>query len=818
MTIPTVIGVLLALLVLVAVFGLGFVYIYWWMIQRPLPQHQGTLILDCLDGPVDIVRDRHGIPHIEATTEEDLWRAQGFVHAQDRLWQMEQQRRIANGTLAELFGEAALDADRFSRIIGFRRAAEAELAQLDPQVLQVLERYCEGVNAYIRSRPGRLAAEFNLLRFQPDPWQPVDVVAFAKVMGWSLSLNWQSELTRLQLAQRLDPARAADLEPDYPAHNPIVAEGVGSQEATRLVHTAGLILGEYERIRPWLGPMADGLGQGSNAWAVAAERSLTGRPLLCGDPHLNVSMPGIWYEIHLSCPTLKVAGASFPGAPGVIIGHNERVAWSFTNSGADVQDLYIERPHPEDPHRFEHNGQWEQATVLEEVIHVRRRPTPHVETVVITRHGPLINGLVSDQATVPLALRWIGHEPSQQLRAILGINRAQDWEAFDRALADWAVPVQNVVYADVDNTIAYRLAGRVPIRRSGFGLVPMPGWTDAHEWEGTIPDGELPRVVNPPSGLLVSANNKPVGDDYPYFLGLEFMPGWRARRIEEMLRAKRQVGIRDMEEIQLDTTSTYAEVLTPILTGIVSDDPLVRTALRLLRNWRYRMEPDSGGALVFHYTLLHLLQMTFGEKLGAAAAGYLGQGTGPLFLITGMKHRAITRLLELLQQEEQSVWYTDARTGRPRRREELIHEALRQATRRIRKEVHSTPRHWAWGRVHQVRFAHPMGGVRILGAFFNRGPFPVGGDGTTPCQMDHPLQLPPGLVQVIPTYRQIIDVGRWDEMRSVTSTGQSGHPLHRNYTDQIPLWLEGVYHPMPWSWPEVEDIGLHTLHLRPPTP
>ncbi len=322
-------------------------------------------------------------------------------------------------------------------------------------------------------------------------------------------------------------------------------------------------------------------------------------------------------------------------------------------------------------------------------------------------------------------------------------------------------------------------------------------------------------IVSAPSACLVSANNKPVGDDYPYFLGLEFMPGWRARRIEEMLLSKRQVGLRDMEEIQLDTTSTYAESLTPILTGILSDDPLVRTGLRLLRNWRYRMEPDSGGALVFHYTLLYLLEMTFGEKLGPAAAGYLGRGASPLFPITGMKHRAITRLLELLRNEEASIWYTEARTGRRRTRDELIHEALRLATRRIRKEVHSAPRHWAWGRVHQVRFAHPMGGVRILGAFFNRGPFPVGGDGTTPCQTDYPLQLPPGLVQVIPSYRQIVDVGRWDEMRSVTPTGQSGHPLHRNYTDQIPMWLEGVYHPMPWSDPAVEETILHRLRLEP---
>ena len=805
--------IVVILFVLVALFAVFFIYVYWWLIQRPIPQLDGRLEFDCLDEPVEVLRDRHGVPHIFARNRADLFRAQGIVHAQDRLWQMELNRRIARGTLSELFREAALDADRFSRIVGFRRAGEAELATLDPETHQVLEWFCQGVNEYMARRPGRLAAEFNLLRRQPEPWQPVDILAFAKVMGWSLSVNWESELIRLQLLQKADAFRAAELEPDYPQVNPVILEGVGSQEAMRLVNTAGLLLDAYEQVKAWLGPQ--GAGMGSNSWAVAPQRTNSGRAILCNDPHLAISMPGVWYENHLECPDFQVSGVSFPGSPGVILGHNQHIAWGMTNAFPDVQDLYAERPHPEDPTRFEYRGEWEQAQVLREEIQVRGRSQPHVEEVVITRHGPLINRLVPGAPSVPLALRWTGHQPGGTVRAILKLNQARNWTEFLAALDDWDLPAQNVTYADVEGNIGYRLAGRIPIRAKGFGLVPVPGWTDEYEWTGFIPTQELPTLFNPKSGLIVTANNKIVGDDYPYFLSLEYFPGWRARRIEEMLLQRKQLNWQDMELIQLDTTSLYAEALTPLLTQLRSEDPWEKVALGMLRDWSFRMEAESPAALVFHYTLLHLLEMTFGDKLGPVKKAYFGESLSPLFLINGFMHRAETRLLEILRSQEESVWYTEAATGRPRTREQLLREALSAAVKRIRREVNTNPRKWAWGRMHQVRYAHPLGSVRILSGFFNRGPFPVGGDGTTPNQTSYPPELPPGLVQIVASYRQIYEVGAWDDARTVTTSGQSGHPFSRNYADQIPMWLEGVYHPMPWSRPAVEEIATHRLTLQP---
>ncbi len=838
MNLTTVILAVALLLVTVLLGGGLIVYIYWWLVQRPAPQHEGELDLPDLDANVEVLRDQHGIPHVYARNEADLWRAQGFTHAQDRLWQMELNRRVAYGRLSELFGEAALNVDRFSRIVGFRRAAQAELDDLDEDTISALGHYCQGVNAYIRSRKGKLAAEFNLLRRQPEQWSPLDVLAFGKMMAWSLSVNWESELVRLQLLAKLGPTLAADLEPDYPNANPAAMEGVGSQDSMRLLHTAGLILNEYEQLKGWLGVAAPEFGQGSNAWVVSAEKSATGRPILCNDPHLVMTMPGAWYEIHLSCtppsdgaePDLHVSGASFAGAPGIIIGHNEHIAWGMTNAFPDVQDLYIERPHPDNDNaaapRFEFQGQWEEAEVLREEIYLRNRARPRVEEVVVTRHGPLLTGLLrSDDpdasfpdepvlTAAPLALRWIGHEPGKVMRSVLRLNRARNWQEFDAALTDWTAPSQNFVYADRDNNIAYRLAGAVPIRRNGNGLVPAPGWSGDYEWDGLIPDDELPRLLNPASGRIATANNKIVGDDYPYVLTFETMPGWRARRIEDMLTEKERLTLRDMEQIQLDETSLYAKELTPLLTGHLSDDPYVRVAVNMLQDWGYHMDQESPAALVFQYTLLHLLELTFGQKLGATAPGFFGKGSSPVFLINGFLLRAQTRLLQLLQNEENSPWYTDAATGRRRARAELIETALQLAVHQLRRDVNPTPRKWAWGRMHQIRYSHTLGSAPILGWLFNRGPYPIGGDGTTPNQTGFLSELPPGLVQVQAAYRQIYDIGNWDAAQSVTASGQSGHPISRNYADQIPMWLEGAYHKMPWSRAAVEKIAPRRLLLK----
>ncbi len=791
-----------------------FWYIYWWLLQRPSPHLEGRLAAPFLDQTVEVVRDKHGVPHVYAQNEADLWRAQGWLHAQDRMWQMEQARRIAAGRLAELFGAPALEADRFCRIAGFYRAAEAELAALDPTTRQTLEWYAAGVSAYIAARPGRLAAEINLLRAAVGPWTVLDTLACAKATAWSMSVNWESELTRLRLLQELDPYVAADLDPDYPQKNPLIEESVGSIPKERLLATAGLLLTQYESLQSWLGGGSGGGGQGSNSWVVGPKHSLNRRALLCADPHLNVQLPGPIYEMHLHCPQFAVSGATFPGQPAMAMGHNHAIAWGAANGLADTQDLFIERPHPQEPNRFAYGESWEEAQIVEEVIQVRRA-APHVEQVVITRHGPLISNFVQPSAPpVPLALCWSGHAPSHTLSARLALARAGDWDDFRRALADWATPVQAFTYADTRGNIGFHLAGRIPQRTQNLGLLPASGWDPAYDWGPPIPQEQLPQLYNPESGLIVVANNKPAGDDYAHFLGVEFDPGWRAARIEALLLEKERHTIRDMQEMQQDTLSTFAQALTPWFTLLRSEDPWEKTALQFLRKWNFRMDSDSQAALCFHYMLAHLMAMVWGDKLGPAKEGFLGVTAAPLFPLHGMKLHAETKLLELLNSHEESFWYADIAAGRQRSRDQLLQEALTRAMQSIREVHGDSSLRWAWGRTHQLRFAHPLGRARLVGQFFDRGPLPIGGDATTPLQTRAATSIPPGLVTTIPVYRQVYEAGAWDRAESVLAGGQSGNPLSRLYDDQVMMWREGVYHLMPWSREEVEKVAAYTLVLE----
>lgn len=824
-----IIVILSILFSLVLFAAIVFFYVYWWLMQRPNPKLEGKLHAPFLDQPVEVLRDKHGTPHVYAHNEADLFRAQGWLHAQERMGQMEQARRIACGRLAEVFGAPALDADRFCRIIGFRRAAEAELQTLDEGTRRTLDHYCEGVSAYIDGHPRKLAAEINLLRIPIEPWTAVDTLACAKAAAWAMSVNWESELTRLRLLQELDPYTAADLDPDYPEKNPLIIEGVGTETKERLLHTAGLLLNQYESVRAWLGNSGQAGGQGSNSWVVAPKHSLNRRPLLCADPHLNVQMPGPIYEMHLSCPQMEISGATVPGQPALLMGHNNNIAWGVANGLADTQDLFIEQQDPDDPTRFAYGGEWEQAQVIEEVIQVRRGQ-PHYERIVITRHGPLITNFLrpwtprgrtpaQPPLTVPLALYWAGLAPSRTAAASLALARAADWTQFTAALADWAAPVGTFTYADTRGNIGFQLAGRIPQRPHNLGLLPAAGWDPAYAWGPPIPASELPQLYNPDSGLIVVANNKPAGDDYAHFLGVEFDPGWRAARIEEMLQEKERHTIRDMQEIQQDTFSKFAQALTPWFTLLRSEDPWEKTALQFLRKWNFRMDSDSQAALCFHAILSQLMQMVWNDKLTAARAGFLGISSAPLFPLHSFTLRAETKLLELLNTHEESFWYADIANSRQRPRDELLQEALVRAMQSIRQVHGDSSLRWAWGRTHQVRFAHPLGRARFVGHFFDRGPIPIGGDGSTPLQTrSAPAaanDVLPGLVTTLPAYRQVYEVGAWDRAETVLAGGQSGHPLSRLYDDQVMMWREGVYHLMPWSREAVDKVTEYRLRLDP---
>lgn len=767
-----------------------------WLLRRPLPQTDGELTLEGLLDEVEVIRDRRGVPHIYAETAHDLFFAQGFVHAQDRLWQMDFQRRLAAGCLSEVLGERTLDIDQWMRVLGLRRQAEADLDAVSDEARRSLEAYAKGVNRFIETTPG-LPVEFALLRYEPAPWTPMDSLSWAKMMAFGLSGDWDSKIIRARLFSRLEPMHALLLEGGYPPDSPAIVPGVDYASFGE----SGL------RRKPMPDPFSGDLGA-SNSWVVDGSRSATGKPLLANDPHLLMEIPGIWYENHLVGSGFNVVGASLPGAPAVLIGHNERIAWGFTAGMADVQDLYIEQFHPDDPHRYQVNGEWRPAEVRREEIRVRGRKQPVIEEVIVTRHGPIITKLVPERAQ-PLALRWTGYAPSAgSTECFLALNQARNWEDVLQAVQAHDVPTLNLTYADVDGNIGYHLAGKIPIRRHGDGQVPVPGWTDEYEWGGYLPFDELPWSYNPESGFIVTANNRPAADEYPHNLGSNWRPGFRARRITQLLQAREQHDRASFQAMQVDQISIPMRRLAQRLAKLEFDSPQLQAAQADVAYWDGAMDEDAVGATLAYTTMVHFRRALFGEKLGPLTDFYLGKGFHPLLHpISGMAPRSIEVSLAALDDPDGTWLSGESLDG-------LLADSFRGAVDQLERQLGPNLSKWRWGAVNQLRLVHPLGTARPLGWLFNRGPYPAGGD---------PFTVWPNVARFYPdcdhfhsaSYRLIADLSDMSESVSVCPPGQSGHPASSHYADQLEDWQAGRYHALLWDRGAIERISEGTLELQP---
>jgi len=795
-------------------------------LRRPLARTAGQIRLPGLNAPVQILRDRWGVPHIYARNTADLFAAQGYVHAQDRLWQMELQRRTGMGRLAEVFGPIALDTDRFVRVLGFNRVVRREAELLDGEARLVVDAYVRGVNAFIAQNARRLPIEFGILRLRPQPWQAEDVLVWAKMMALNLSRDWMTDLLRARIIAAIGPERAALLEPQYPPTHPLTIPpgvrynaGMGA-DALRLAATAA----------PFAGSSA--IGQGSNAWAVGGERSSSGRPLLASDPHLMMQVPSLWYENHLSGGDIHVTGASLPGLPCVVIGHNERIAWGLTNGENNVQDLFIERFDPDDPTRYEFQGAWEQATIVREQIVVKGQAEPAIEEVRITRHGPIISSLVpgddgrwtmddsqSDAGATSssvnrlssnkaLALRWAALEPGENMSAAILLNRAHDWESFRAAVAAWVMPTQNFIYADVEGHIGYTLGGVLPIRAQGDGLLPVPGWTGEYEWTGTIPRDELPHMLDPDEGFAVSANTQIAGDDYPYQLPGEYLPGYRSTRIRQLIAQTPRHDAASFTAIQGDQRSLPGLDLAALAGRLPAPTPAARQAREALAAWDGELTAESVGGAIYARLREKLLQEAYRE-----VAEPLGQvaGLGAFAGLPGSAYmwRALPQVLDRLAARDDS-WLPDGRTG-----DDLLSAAWEATIAELRDELGDDPDEWRYGRYHTLTLRHPLGAAAALAPLLNRGPFPMGGDGDTVRMGNAPRQYAGQPFYIAPSYRQICDLSNWDLSLSIHSVGQSGQPGSKHYADLIDAWRTMQYHPMPWSRARVEDVVTERLTLEP---
>ncbi len=812
-------------------------------VRRSFPKYDGTVTLPGLAGRVEVRRDEMGVPHIYASTTADLFMAQGYIHAQDRFWQMDFWRHIGAGRLAEMFGESQVETDAFLRTLGWERVAEEEVAGADPETSAIMQAYSAGVNAYLADHQGAaLSLEYAILRlmnpvYAPEAWTPVNSLTWAKVMSWDLGGNMSEEVERAVLLPIIGEDRLQDLFPPYPEDHPVIVPSADPDQASAGASRAAPLAIEPTTLKR-LASRATALdaligggpsGIGSNNWVISGERTTSGSPLLANDMHLGIQMPSIWYEIGLHCQPVgpecpyQVMGFSFAGVPGVIVGHNDQIAWGVTNVDPDVQDLFIERINPEDPNQYLVNDQWVDMAIRQETIRVAGGE-PVTITVRSTRHGPVVSDVDDDIEAMaqaegeegrPLAvsLRWTALEPTRILRAVLGLDRAKNWEEFRSALENWDVPSQNFVYADTEGNIGYQTPGRIPIRAQGDGTSPVPGWTDDFEWTGFIPFDELPRSYNPSRGFIVTANNAVIGPDYPYLLAASWDYGYRAQRIQDLIESGGKLSPADLRQIHGDNYNAMGPVLVPLLQSLdltpeesggsdTSDD--LRQYVLLLSSWDFQDDMDSAPSALFNAFWRHLVVRTFADDL---PTGWLPDDSRGFAVVS--------RLVDA----PHSPWWDDRGTPAPEDRDTIFRLALGDAVAELKGALGKEPSNWAWGDLHTATFKNQTlgeSGIPPIEALFNRGPFRVGG-GTSIINATGWDPEAGYEVQWLPSERMIVDLADFDASLWIHPTGQSGHAFHPHYIDMADLWRLIQYRPMRWSQEAVASSAVNTLTLLPST-
>jgi penicillin amidase len=812
--------------------------------RRSFPQTAGTLQVPGLEHPVEVFRDAMGVPSIYAQTMHDLMLAQGFVQAQDRFWQMDVSRHIGTGRLAEMFGEGQVDTDLFLRTLGWARVAQQEWDAMDAGTRTYLEAYAEGVNAYLAQRSGStLSLEYAVLGlinrgYEAEAWTPIDTITWAKVMAWDLGDNMDTEIALSILDKELAPDVLALLYPPYPADHPIITEPSG---AVASGGSAPALPDEVQPLLAALGSRVNGLtalleadleGIGSNNWVIAGSRTTTGGPLLANDMHLGIQMPSIWYEMGLHCQPvtddcpLDVVGFTFPGVPAVVVGHNANIAWGVTNGGPDVQDLYIEKINPENPNQYEVNGQWVDMTLVEETIQVAGGDSVPL-TVRYTRHGPIISdtyGPLKDTveptatpfrqrtslelpADYAIALRWTALDPGRLLHSLLALDRVSNFEEFQAALCDWTVPSQNFVYADLRGNIGYQYTGRIPVRASGDGRRPVPGWTDEYEWTGDIPCNRMPSVYNPPAGYVATANHAVVGSEYGYPIPNAWDYGYRGARIVEMILAKDKLSVEDLQAIHGDDYDAMGPVFVPLLTAMEDwATPNQAIAAELLAGWDYQNRIDSAPAAVFNAFWRRLLLRLF-TNMGVPEDYFPEQS----------RAFAIMETMEGDAGWDCAAWCDDPATRGIEDREAILRSSFADAVAELESLLGKDPARWTWGALHTATFRNTTlgeSGIGLIEALFNRGPYHTAGGSSIVNATGWDYLEGYELVS-LPSERMIVNLANLPGSLMVHTTGQSGHAYHPHYADMIDAWRLIEYRPMLWSRDQVEAAAPDGLTLTP---
>jgi len=777
----------------------------WYLLyRRPLPLVSGTVTVSGISAPVRILRDRHGVPHVQALSAEDAAFAMGYVHAQDRGWQMELNRRVGSGRISEFAGSEGVAADRFMRRLGLLHVAEAETRALDAWTASLLDAYAAGVNALWQSgRP--LPLEMTLLRITPEPWRPAHSLVVAKLLNLGLALNMDNELRRFELLRRLGPEVASRLDFVYPDSNPTILAETARAAAAEGGDAATL----FQEASRWI--PSGTAGAASNNWVVDGTLTASGRPMLCNDPHLPPSAPSVWYQAHVVAgDDFESTGVTLAGLPFPIIGHNRRIAWGFTNSFADVQDLVIEELSDRSGHRYRTESGTAEAEVRREVIKVKGLPDV-VEEVVTTRHGPLIERYEDKAAGVwrGLALQWTALTPGEAARALFDLQRAGDWDSFRTAMSHLDGPSQNVVYADVDGHIGYFLCGHNPVRRRAPSGLPVPGWIGDAKWVRHLTVDEVPQVLDPAEHLVITANNRVVGPGFPHYIGNDYMNGYRALRLRELLDGRTGLNATYMAATQLDVVCPPAREVAALLQGVTCTSQLAEEARLNLTRWDGVLFPDSVEPCVYEAFMRRLTQHALEPLCGPDWRLAAGEMAHPVFGFAGNLIGAVTPPLLRRWRENDTDWLPEGTTWAA-----VASRAMEDAVADLRRVV-GRPGRWRWGRLHRLAIDHALGRKRPLNLLFNAGSIEVGGDTDTVLQTAYIPAEPYRTRAWAPSWRQILDVGSWDESSGIHFPGQSGHPGSRHYRDLIEDWRRNRQHPLAWSPDAVAAAAENTLVLSP---
>jgi penicillin amidase len=747
---------------------------------------EGEIKVPGLKEPVEVLRDRWGIPHIYAKNADDLFFVQGFVAAQDRLFQIDLWRRVAIGETAEVIGQLGREADRFARLLKYRGDLDTEWASYSPDAKQIATAFTRGINAYIDHIGDRLPIEFQILAIRPGKWRPEDCLG--RMSGIIMTRNFQNEIARAELVAAVGVEKARRIAPVDPPREYTLASGLDLRGIDR-----SILAGYRAAVRPL--PFALS-GEGSNNWAVDGSLSASGKPLLASDPHRAISLPSLRYLVHLNAPGWNVIGGGEPGLPGVAIGHNQRVAWGFTIVGTDQADIYVEETNPAQTTEYRVADRWEKMKIAREKITVRGAAQPVEVELRFTRHGPVIHEDAKRHRAY--ALKWVGSEPGgAAYLGSLAVDRAKNGREFVAALREWKVPSENMVYADVEGNIGWVAAARTPVRKDWDGLLPVPGSKGQYEWQGFLPLDELPQVHNPANHYVATANHNILPAGYKREIAYEWAPPYRFARIMQRLEEKKQFTPEDFQHIQHDNISLPGLALARLVKSVDMWDPELRPYVDLLAAWDGVLSTESRAGALYGVWLRELLDEFYRARV-------------PTHLLDFTASRGGVPVMLAALEKPDTTWFGD----RPSEgRDRLLRSTLRNAVDKIKRLQPGDEKAWSWGRMHTTTFRHPL--ARLGPAYaktFNLGPVPRPGDAHTPNAATHTTQFEhiSGA-----TYRHVLDLADWDRGLATSAPGQSGQPGSPHYGDLLPLWQKGEYFPLAFSRARVEQVTLHRLKLKP---